>query len=79
MTGEQRRALRGHLGPVKAVAFMSTGRELVTGSWDGTVRLWNLESDRPVRDSHASHRHPFMQWPCRRTELRWRAVERMVR
>ena len=38
--------LKGHLGPVRAVAFMRTGRELVTGSWDGTVRLWNLESDR---------------------------------
>jgi WD40 repeat protein/serine/threonine protein kinase len=46
-TRAQRRELRGHLGPVKAMAFVSTGRELVTGSWDGTVRLWNLESGGP--------------------------------
>jgi WD40 repeat protein len=45
--GAQRRELRGHLGPVKAMMFMSTGRELVTGSWDGTVRLWNLDSSGP--------------------------------
>jgi WD40 repeat protein/serine/threonine protein kinase len=43
----QRRELRGHLGPVRAMAFVSTGQELVTGSWDGTVRLWNLESGGP--------------------------------
>jgi len=41
----QPRVLRGHRGPVRAMAFLRTGRELVTGSWDGTVRLWNLESD----------------------------------
>jgi WD40 repeat protein len=43
----QRRELRGHLGPVRAMAFIRTGRELVTASRDGTVRLWDLESTGP--------------------------------
>jgi WD40 repeat protein/serine/threonine protein kinase len=43
----KRRGLRGHLGPVRAMAFIRTGRELVTGSRDGTVRLWDLEANGP--------------------------------
>jgi WD40 repeat protein len=43
----QRRELRGHVGPVRAMSFIRTGRELVTSSRDGTVRLWDRESDRP--------------------------------
>jgi WD domain, G-beta repeat len=34
-------SLRGHEGAVTTVAFASNGR-LASGSWDGTVRLWNL-------------------------------------
>jgi WD40 repeat protein/serine/threonine protein kinase len=42
-----RRELRGHQGPVRAMAFIRAGRELVTSSRDGTLRLWNLESNGP--------------------------------
>ena len=36
------RTLRGHLGPVVAVAFAGDRSQLLTGSTDGTVRLWQL-------------------------------------
>ncbi len=31
-----------HDGIVSAVTFRSDGKSILTGSWDGTVRLWDL-------------------------------------
>ena len=36
------RELRGHKGQVSTVAFSPDGQTLVTGSWDMTVRLWDV-------------------------------------
>jgi WD40 repeat protein len=33
--------LRGHAGPVVAVAWTPDGRRLLSGSWDRSVRLWS--------------------------------------
>ncbi len=44
---EQRQRLSlfdSHDRPVSAVAFTSDGQTLLTGSWDGTVRVWDVES-----------------------------------
>jgi WD40 repeat protein len=38
----ERLVLKGHKGPVSAVAFSPDGGTLVTGSWDQTVRLWDV-------------------------------------
>jgi hypothetical protein len=41
------RAIRGHApGPIRGVAFRPDGRQLVTSSWDRTVRVWDLAGDR---------------------------------
>src|SRR5262249_35047101 len=37
-----RKTLRGHAGAVRAAAFDPTGRHVVTGGDDGTVRIWNV-------------------------------------
>ena len=38
------RTVRGHTGQVAAIAFSPDRRTLATGSWDETVRLWDLTS-----------------------------------
>ncbi len=43
LTGDQ--ALRGHSGPVDAIAVSPSGRWLLTGSVDTTVRLWDFHGD----------------------------------
>jgi len=44
----RRAALRGHDAPVSCVEFSRDGRQLVTGSQDDTVRVWDIETLRQV-------------------------------
>jgi periodic tryptophan protein 2 len=41
-TGQLLDRLSGHEGPVSSLAFAPDGATLVSGSWDHTVRLWNI-------------------------------------
>ncbi|HEV3378106.1 MAG TPA: WD40 repeat domain-containing protein, partial [Thermoleophilaceae bacterium] len=47
------RELWGHDGPVHMVAFAPRGRRLLTGSGDETVRLWNADTGRTLREIDA--------------------------
>src|SRR5262245_63241 len=38
--------LRGHLGPVRCLAFSADGRRLATGSQDETVKVWDAVGGR---------------------------------
>ncbi|EON69372.1 periodic tryptophan protein 2 [Coniosporium apollinis CBS 100218] len=41
-TGQLLDQLSGHEGPVSSLAFAPDGGTLVSGSWDHTVRIWNI-------------------------------------
>ena len=41
-----------------SVAFSPNGHRLVTGSLDGTVRLWDVDTGQPVGAPLTGHRAP---------------------
>ncbi|KAL8804196.1 MAG: hypothetical protein Q9182_002738 [Xanthomendoza sp. 2 TL-2023] len=41
-TGQLLDQLTGHEGPVSSLAFAPSGGLLISGSWDHTVRIWNI-------------------------------------
>ena len=47
--GRVLRLIRGHAGRVADVAFSPGGRVIVTGSYDGTARTWEVETGTPLR------------------------------
>ena len=36
--------MKGHIGSVNSLAFDNSGTILASGSWDKTIKLWNVES-----------------------------------
>ena len=40
--------LRGHDGDVTSLAFGAGGRELVSGGFDGTARIWDVRTHRQI-------------------------------
>jgi RNA polymerase sigma factor (sigma-70 family) len=43
------RSLLGHVNRLTAVAYSPDGKSIATGSWDGTVRIWNATTGEEVR------------------------------
>ncbi|MBI1914579.1 MAG: hypothetical protein HYS12_07555 [Planctomycetes bacterium] len=48
-TGKEARAFEGHTASVTAVAFSADRRQVLSGSDDGTVRLWEVSTGRILR------------------------------
>ena len=49
VTGNEVRRLTGHTWQVSSVAFSPDGTQLVSASWDETVRLWDVVTGSEVR------------------------------
>ncbi len=45
---ELRQQLPGHTGPVSAVAWSPDSQQLASGSWDQTVRIWQVSSGEQI-------------------------------
>ena len=50
MSGPARRlaTLKGHTGEVSSVAFAPDGKTLATGSWDQTVKVWDITTGKEL-------------------------------
>jgi WD40 repeat protein len=46
--GRLLRTLSGHSHWVKAVAVTADGKRVISGSWDNTVKVWNLETGEEI-------------------------------
>jgi WD40 repeat protein len=46
--GRLLRTLSGHSSYVRAVAVTADGKRLISGSYDGTVKVWNLETGEAI-------------------------------
>jgi len=47
--GSERSRLGGHNTPVVSVSFSPDGETLASGSYDNTIKLWNVESGKEIR------------------------------
>ncbi|KAG1806080.1 uncharacterized protein BJ212DRAFT_789663 [Suillus subaureus] len=45
-----RKTMRGHTDPLSNVAHLPDGQRIITSSWDGSLRLWDLESGVQIGD-----------------------------
>jgi WD40 repeat protein len=54
-TGREVQQFRGHAGPVFSAGISPDGSQVVSGSYDTTVRVWDLQTGR-VRHVGESHR-----------------------
>ena len=46
--GWQVRTLAGHSSYVTSVAISADGKRVVSGSWDKTVKIWDVETETEV-------------------------------
>jgi WD40 repeat protein len=48
LTGAELYTMKGHVGYVRTVAFSPDGRYLASGSWDSTVKVWDMAAPEPA-------------------------------
>ena len=48
-TGKELRRFKGHRGIFRSILFSPDGKTLASGSWDQTLRLWNVSTGQELR------------------------------
>nr|VFJ68237.1 MAG: WD40 repeat [Candidatus Kentron sp. FM] len=61
-TGRKRHEFTGHTGDVWALAPSPDGRWLVSGSWDQTVRLWEIETGKALLTIFPANDNEWVAW-----------------
>lgn len=54
------RRFEGHTSPVRALAVTADGQQLLTGSFDNTLRLWNVDTGKEIARL-PGHSSPILQ------------------
>ena len=49
--------LKEHALGVTSVAYSPDGKQLASGSWDNTIRFWDVKTGKPIRLSD----HPYLE------------------
>ena len=67
-----RASLKGHVSMVNSVAFSADGKTVLSGSWDWTMRLWNLSTGGRWRypTTESSRRFLLTGRSCPRAQAR---------
>ena len=55
--------LTSHLGAVIAADWFTSGKQVVTASWDRTAKLWDVETAEQVHQLTGIHGDLF-RWSC---------------
>ena len=55
--------LTSHVGAVIAADWFTSGKQVVTASWDRTAKLWDVETAEHVHQLTGIHRDLF-RWSC---------------
>src|SRR5262249_49169693 len=48
-SGKNTKTLKGHAGAVGAIAFLPGGKQLISGANDRTIRVWDIDKEKEVR------------------------------
>ena len=48
--------MKGHTDYIYAVAYSPDGREIVSGSWDNTLRRWDARTGQPLCEPMTGHK-----------------------
>ena len=57
-TGQEMFSLKGHAGLVDGVSFSPDGKQIVSGSHDHTVKVWDVTMSETVWNATMSDRSP---------------------
>ncbi|KAI0731153.1 WD40 repeat-like protein [Earliella scabrosa] len=68
------RTLRGHTRAVTSTGIIARGRNVVSGSKDGTLRLWDIPSGAQIRTLAAGTNH-FVPVLALSTRVRWQDAD----